>query len=405
MVVKTSYLLYNKKQRGGTMKLKHYHIFLFAGICFLITFIGINNKYDPFYRVAGIDNESRILIETYMDESQQNYMVENNVGVNEFIRFITYPGFQIQNYEYYNQVEKSGVYSSMQEIVTQTNEIVNRLKADVPWSVGENLTALIDSKMLLDYVHNVNFNLKHISIYKKLKPFYAVDDTSYLALVEDNLESLNKLGYQSIDACTEILVDLFECYTPTQVERLISASTNAKEVLFLEEPTALDAILNGKKTVDTYVPGDLVLMEELPRFTYFLYLREEAYNALKEMCDAFENSEDFVPYFILGAYKSYETTMMEDTSKAGHLEEQLGMTVSFQVTNLAVNDFENSSFFTWLQENAYQYGFILRYPKDASEKTGRDYNAYTYRYVGKEISTKMHDAQCKTLEEYVSLKD
>lgn len=386
------------------MKLKHYHIFLFAGVCFLVAFIGINNKYDRFYRVAGMNNESRILIETYMDEAQQNYMVENNVGVFEFIRYITYPGFQIQNYEYYNSVERSGTYATLQEVVTQTNTIVNRLKADTPWSVGENLTALINAKLLNDYVSNANFNLKHITIYEKLKPFYMIDDYSYLALVEDNLESLNKLGYQSLDACTEILVALFEYYTPNQVERLISASTAAKEVLFLEEPTALDAVLKGKTTVDSYVPDDLSLIEDLPRYTYFLYLREDAYQALKEMCHAYEASSDFVPYYVLSAYKSYEAALVENEEQAGHLEEQLGMTVSFQVTNLAVEDFANAPFFTWLEKNAYQYGFILRYPKDKSEETGREYNAYTYRYVGKEIAQEMHDQNYKTLEEYVSKK-
>lgn len=397
-------LLYNRKQRGDTVKLKHYHIFLFAGVCFFIAFIGINNKYDRFYRVAGMNNESRILIETYMDEAQQNYMVENNVGVFEFIRYITYHGFQIQNYEYYNSVEQSGTYPSLQEVVTQTNEIVNRLRADTPWSVSENLSVLIQAKLLKDYVNNANFNLKHITIYEKLKPFYMMDDYSYLALVENNLESLNKLGYQSIEACTTVLVNLFEYYTPNQVERLISASITAKEVLFLEEPTALDAILKGKMTVDSYVPDDLTLIEDLPRYTYFLYLREEAYNALKEMCQAYEHSTDFVPYYILSAYRSYESILVENEQQAGHLEEQLGMTVSFQVTNLAVEDFVNSSFFTWLQNNAYQYGYILRYPENQSEETLRDYNAYTYRYVGKEIAKEMRDQQYKTLEEYVSKK-
>ena len=71
------------------MKLKHYHIFLFAGVCFLVAFIGINNKYDRFYRVAGMNNERRILIETYMDEAQQNYTADcSPLGC----RLICWPG-------------------------------------------------------------------------------------------------------------------------------------------------------------------------------------------------------------------------------------------------------------------------------------------------------------------------
>ena len=44
----------------------------------------------------------------------------------------------------------------------------------------------------------------------------------------------------------------------------------------------------------------------------------------------------------------------------------------------------------WLKDNAYKFGFIIRYPKQKEDATGKRYH-YTLRYVGKEIAKKLHD--------------
>ena len=45
----------------------------------------------------------------------------------------------------------------------------------------------------------------------------------------------------------------------------------------------------------------------------------------------------------------------------------------------------------WLKDNAYKFGFIIRYPKQKEDATGKRYQPYTLRYVGKEIAKKLHD--------------
>ena len=45
----------------------------------------------------------------------------------------------------------------------------------------------------------------------------------------------------------------------------------------------------------------------------------------------------------------------------------------------------------WLRENAYKYGFIERYPKNKAQYTRYEYSPNFYRYVGLDVSTKMHD--------------
>ena len=56
----------------------------------------------------------------------------------------------------------------------------------------------------------------------------------------------------------------------------------------------------------------------------------------------------------------------------------------------------------WLEENAWKYGFIQRYPPDTEEITGFGWHPWHYRYVGDGIAESIHSLGI-TLEEYLSL--
>ena len=51
-------------------------------------------------------------------------------------------------------------------------------------------------------------------------------------------------------------------------------------------------------------------------------------------------------------------------------------------------------------EHCWEYGFILRYPKDKSDITGIIYEPWHYRYVGEEHAKKIMEKGI-TLEEYL----
>ena len=53
----------------------------------------------------------------------------------------------------------------------------------------------------------------------------------------------------------------------------------------------------------------------------------------------------------------------------------------------------------WLRENAYRYGFILRYPRGLEDITGYDYEPWHYRYVG-QMANDIYFNNL-TLEEYL----
>lgn len=62
--------------------------------------------------------------------------------------------------------------------------------------------------------------------------------------------------------------------------------------------------------------------------------------------------------------------------------------------------FEKTATFRWLCEHAGDYGFILRYPKDAEDKTEIIYEPWHWRYVGVENAAKIN-ASGLCFEEYI----
>ena len=64
--------------------------------------------------------------------------------------------------------------------------------------------------------------------------------------------------------------------------------------------------------------------------------------------------------------------------------------------------FENSKQFKWLQKNAADYGFILRYPKDKQNITKVTYEPWHWRYVGVDAAKAMKSSGL-TLEEYMGV--
>ena len=63
--------------------------------------------------------------------------------------------------------------------------------------------------------------------------------------------------------------------------------------------------------------------------------------------------------------------------------------------------FENTTAFRWLCEHAADYGFILRYPKGAEDKTEITYEPWHWRYVGRENAAKI-SASGLCFEDYVA---
>ena len=81
----------------------------------------------------------------------------------------------------------------------------------------------------------------------------------------------------------------------------------------------------------------------------------------------------------------------------GHSEHETGLAIDFSEYG---NYTQNKKIWNWLKDNAHHYGFILRYPKDKEEITKIHYEAWHYRYVGKEAAQIIYQENL-CLEEYL----
>ncbi|MBO5293652.1 MAG: M15 family metallopeptidase [Clostridia bacterium] len=98
-----------------------------------------------------------------------------------------------------------------------------------------------------------------------------------------------------------------------------------------------------------------------------------------------------------------ERVVLSYSAAPGTSEHQTGLCVDFITAEMAgILDvrFEQSDVFAWLKENAYKFGFVLRYPKGKETTTGYSYEPWHYRFVGREAATDIYCANL-TLEEYL----
>ncbi|MBR2578020.1 MAG: M15 family metallopeptidase [Erysipelotrichaceae bacterium] len=141
-----------------------------------------------------------------------------------------------------------------------------------------------------------------------------------------------------------------------------------------------------------YAPDDLVNVE----VGYGRgQMRREAYEAYKKMQEA--AAADGIYFYIISPYRSYETQYnlynrylandpqaVVDTYSArpGNSEHQLGLAADILSAGYDFGNFYLAPAARWLEDNAYKYGFIFRYPQSKIDITGYKYEPWHYRYVG-----------------------
>ena len=88
-------------------------------------------------------------------------------------------------------------------------------------------------------------------------------------------------------------------------------------------------------------------------------------------------------------------------ARPGTSEHNTGLCADF---NMADDAFENTKMYTWMRENAENYGFILRYPKEKGNITGVIYESWHWRFVGINNAKEINRLGV-TLEEYIETKE
>jgi D-alanyl-D-alanine carboxypeptidase len=173
-----------------------------------------------------------------------------------------------------------------------------------------------------------------------------------------------------------------------------------------------DMVVNKHRNLsEDFVPDDLVDIPTTYASSDDLQCSRVVLNAFKEMSKA--ASSEGLGLIINSAYRSYQDQVETNefylnlygqsyvdkyVAKPGYSEHQTALALDIGSTTSS-GLFINSDEYDWMLENAYKYGFILRYSSKTEDITGFRSEAWHFRYVGKKIAKYIYENNI-TLEEY-----
>ncbi len=154
---------------------------------------------------------------------------------------------------------------------------------------------------------------------------------------------------------------------------------------------------------ENYIPSNIKQIES----TYLLPGRKSQSfhgNALPYLEDMIEAAaDDDIVLKVVSAYRSFDEQMQLKgaytqsygsganafSADQGYSEHQLGTTLDLSdpITNGPYLSFKNTEAYTWLQENAHRYGFILSYPEN---NTFYVFEPWHWRFVGEDLASDLH---------------
>lgn len=153
--------------------------------------------------------------------------------------------------------------------------------------------------------------------------------------------------------------------------------------------------LSNDQKVDSRIYPYLQDMFDAMREDGIYPIVREGYRTAKEQQRILD---DKVMAFIREGYSKSRAKRLAEKWVAipGTSEHQLGIAVDI---NADKEKSSNEEVYEWLAENAYKYGFILRYPQGKEDITGTAYEPWHYRYVGEEAAEEIFNRQI-CFEEY-----
>ena len=174
-------------------------------------------------------------------------------------------------------------------------------------------------------------------------------------------------------------------------------------------------LVNKYYILENYTPEDLVYISQNYAWgdKNSKQIKKDCYDAFIDMWHGAK--EDGYQLMINSAYRKHEDQeniynnfkkkrgeRYADSvaARPGASEHETGLALDiFSIKNSNKNTFKDTPEATWLKDNAYKYGFILRYPEGKENITGYSYESWHYRYVGKKAAKYCYDNDL-TFDEY-----
>jgi D-alanyl-D-alanine carboxypeptidase len=176
--------------------------------------------------------------------------------------------------------------------------------------------------------------------------------------------------------------------------------------------TLVDTILRVERT---YVPPDLVPVSNAG-IVGGGSIRKVAINDLRAMGKAAKANG--TPLGNLSSYRSYRQQVkvfnryanaygynqaVKFSARPGHSEHQLGLAIDFMADggpSPMIGDWATTRTGKWMLNHAWEFGWVLSYPKGKYGATCYTYESWHYRYVGRELAARIH-ASGLTIREYL----
>lgn len=292
----------------------------------------------------------------------------------------------------------------------QRTQVLTLSTEDINYLVAQK----IEPQQFLPYIEMEGFELAN-TLWYDTAMVTRKDETQYIVSFINKYKSHMEYGQ---------LEDILKNYSYNVLTRFFDeGDATIANAELVANPSDMYAIINGKQTVFTYEPSDLVNINSLPHKNIVegmndITIKKEVLKPLQELGEAaYEiNRKTFGDMSIVAGYISYEdqVALFEKAKKEfenedvleywdypGQSEYQLGYTIQLKPNETSASkkddkdtkepNEEEKQQAVWLRENAYKYGFVVRYPKEKEKITGKKYQPYTLRYVGREMALKMQD--------------
>lgn len=220
---------------------------------------------------------------------------------------------------------------------------------------------------------------------------------STTALLEGNIEDTQSSFASALEKEKENVSAIESRFGSFQKEvGEISGTVSTLEKLSKTDPELLQKYSKVFFLNEHYEPPRLLKISE--EYTYSdqqdHLIHDNVWPNLRDLLAQAKQEE--VKLFVFSAFRSFNTqeslkskytvlygagTANQFSADQGYSEHQLGTTVDFITTGIngTLEDFETTEAYTWLSQNAHEYGFILSYPE------GNDFYIFEpwhWRFVG-----------------------
>ena len=163
----------------------------------------------------------------------------------------------------------------------------------------------------------------------------------------------------------------------------------------------LTVLAEGHKVDSRIADSPMDMIHAAKKDGYYIYILS-SYRDMEKQIDLYEAE---VEKWIREGYEQEAAEEKAGTVVAfpGTSEHHLGLAVDL-VSSEHIKldqDAEKTKGYQWLVAHCQEYGFILRYPNNASDITGIIYEPWHFRYVGEVAAAEIMEAGI-TLEEYLA---